>query len=332
MVKKFDPSEHPRDGLGQFTKSTSAEAQVRLEPPAYVPPDPAISAPFEIKGDKYAKQLSIKVRECAGMRGVPAAEVHEVFDRVKAEWEAMPARRRPAPPEEWVEGLKGGRWNRTSSQVIADEASAWALYRCQSDRTLFDDTGTEYVSVDLETAMPVGSWSPGNGDIIEMAAIRYDHEGNQTGRYVRLFSPTPEHLSEFGTGAEHIHHISPEMVEGRPHFSEQARLSSDLLAGRVLMAHNSSFELGWLNHHINAAHARFTSLRPTADTYVIAREHFRNRMDNHQLGTVGPYFGVPYTDEAHRAEHDALASGQVFFAMREQIFAEYDARYRKGRR
>lgn len=346
----FDESKHRRDAGGKFsTKGPAAEetSVVLSEPPVPEPvetappgppapflgPKPGLSERFAIYGQgRYGKQLGDKLREVAGMRGVPTPEAYEGFQRAKAEWEALPADRRPSPPAEWRNGTRGGRWNRTMSDLVTDPGTEWALYRCQADREMFDDTGTEYISVDLEAAMEADDWEPAHGDIIELAAVRYDHTGKELGRITRLYSPSPVNLERFGTGAEHIHNISPEMVAGKPHFSEQAPFVRDVFAGRVMLAHNGAFEMKWLNQHINQAKVDFHAQRPIADTYMMFREHYKDHADKHQLGNASAHFGVPYGEGAHRAEHDARAAGELFFKMREDIYSTYDDLYRGGSR
>lgn len=319
-MSTFDPADHPRADNGRFTKASTGEATVELSR------DERLSAGWRLPDD--GKRLTVEIagqlRFAAGWRGVPGSQAHQVFEDVRSQWEATPPDQRPSPPESWVKGLSGRGWNNDPVALPSDPASAWALYRVQSDRELFDDSATEYASVDLETASEPGKWGPKDGSIIEAAVITYDSRGYEVDSHSELYAPDQAHLKKFGTGAADIHQITPEMVADAPHFSQRSGEVARALSGRVMLAQNARFEKSWLAKH-SSPQDGFEQTRVVADTYVMARQHLQT--PNHKLETICSELGVDYTG-GHRAEHDARVAAQVFFALRERIFDDYDARYR----
>lgn len=164
------------------------------------------------------------------------------------------------------------------------------------------------VSIDLETTR----FSPRVGYIIEFGGVEYDSEGNVLNMMDELFD-LPEQVKGYhGTGAEDIHHISVEDIEGKPTFAKSTEKILDFLRGKVLLAHNAQFELRWLNLHLPG----FSELNmPVIDTMHVAT-HLLPESKNSRLETICGDLGVDYNN-GHRAYHDAKVAGEAFFAMLE---------------
>ncbi|MEV7012259.1 3'-5' exonuclease [Streptosporangium sp. NPDC051022] len=94
-----------------------------------------------------------------------------------------------------------------------------------------------YVVVDVETT----GFSPAKGDqICEIALVSLDAEGTTVDEWHSLINPRR------GTGAVHVHGITGAMVARAPVIEEVLDEVWGRIAGRVLVAHNTSFDLRFL--------------------------------------------------------------------------------------
>ncbi|MBB5967423.1 exonuclease domain-containing protein [Planomonospora venezuelensis] len=94
-----------------------------------------------------------------------------------------------------------------------------------------------YVVVDVETT----GFSPAKGDrICEIALVSLDGEGRTVDEWHSLIDPRRD------TGAVHVHGITRAMVAGAPVIDEVLDEIWGRVAGRVLVAHNASFDLRFL--------------------------------------------------------------------------------------
>lgn len=161
------------------------------------------------------------------------------------------------------------------------------------------------VGVDGETAAATPTFKgfqPSHADWIETGIVRHGPDGEETGRYSALHGADPRIIALNGTGAQDIHGIAPEDIEGKPRLVEVAdTVRSELTNGDVIVAHNAQFEQRHLGHALDG----IESEREWLDTAWLAR-HFsepgegRNGTLEHFCGDNG----VEYVD-AHRAEKDA---------------------------
>lgn len=95
-----------------------------------------------------------------------------------------------------------------------------------------------YVVVDLETT----GFSPAKGDqICEIALISMDPDGTIVEEWHSLVNPRRS------TGAVHVHGITNAMVARAPAIEEVLDEVWQRIAGRVLVAHNASFDLRFLS-------------------------------------------------------------------------------------
>lgn len=94
-----------------------------------------------------------------------------------------------------------------------------------------------------------------NGEIIELAIIDIDGNALYNGR----FSP----LTEIQPGAQRVHGITREMLEGQPFFADEHPAIRDLLgAAQLVLAYNAPFDVGCLREtcrlhqvaHVSLAH------------------------------------------------------------------------------
>ena len=115
-------------------------------------------------------------------------------------------------------------------------------------------------------------------------------------------------------------HISNDDVKNAKTFAEVKDEILGFIKGRVLVAHNASFDYGFLNEELNRL--GLPSLNnPVIDTLDLARSMFRRR--SYSLGNVCKQYGVIYDEEvAHRANYDADVLAQTFNLMLKDLAKE----------
>ena len=162
-----------------------------------------------------------------------------------------------------------------------------------------------WVVVDLETT-GLGA----GAEITEIGAVRV-RDGRITDEFSSLARPSrpiPPFITSL-TG------ITPAMVAGADpiasvldRFMEWSEL--DGKSAPVLVAHNASFDVGFLRRAARAAGRPWPKPR-VADTLALARLALpRPLVRNHKLATIASYFGTATTPE-HRALGDARATAEV---------------------
>ncbi len=104
-----------------------------------------------------------------------------------------------------------------------------------------------------------------------------------------------------------VNGITAQMVRGQPRFSEILPRLERLLDGRVLVAHNASFDLGFLREEYRRAGTRLPE-RPVLDTCRMARSHFS--FPSNSLGALTRRFGI-----SSRGAHRALADARMTLAL-----------------
>ncbi|MBX7119449.1 MAG: 3'-5' exonuclease [Gemmatimonadaceae bacterium] len=160
-----------------------------------------------------------------------------------------------------------------------------------------------FVVVDVETT---GGQPDGADRVTEVAAVHVD--GAQVAlafhSLVNPGRPIPWHIQRL-TG------IDDDMVRDAPRFRDIAGEFAAHLAGRVFVAHNARFDLGFLS-----AEFRRVAPTPLSDlllgqvcTVRLARKLLAH-LPRRNLDAVSHHYGVEITDR-HRASGDALATAAV---------------------
>jgi DNA polymerase-3 subunit epsilon len=163
----------------------------------------------------------------------------------------------------------------------------------------------EYAVVDVETT----GGSAGGGDrITEIAVVGVRGDGEVLETFSSLVNPgrpIPPFISSL-TG------ITNAMVRVAPTFAEVADHVAGLLRGRIFVAHNASFDWGFVDWELASAVGsglEVMSLRRLC-TVRLARRVVPE-LKRRSLGTLSDYFGVENTAR-HRALGDAQATAVVF--------------------
>ncbi len=170
------------------------------------------------------------------------------------------------------------------------------------DRILKD---AEYVVFDLETT----GLSTRHDYIIEFGAVIM-HKG-MVGEHKDFFLkppiPIPQNISE-------LTHIQDSDVASARTFKEAYKEILDFIGDRVLVAHNASFDYGFLNEELKRIGEKPLT-NPVIDTLDFSRSLFKNRR-SYSLGHIARQYGVAYDEEvAHRADYDAEVLASVFNLM-----------------
>ncbi|MBR0463638.1 MAG: PolC-type DNA polymerase III [Clostridia bacterium] len=169
--------------------------------------------------------------------------------------------------------------------------------------------GGVYVVLDVETT----GLSTGTDKIIEIGAVRLEN-GVETASFSQLINPgrpIPQKVVEL-TG------ITDAMVAGQPSIGDVIGDFAAFCEGAVLCAHNASFDMAFFDRAFRAARLPFE--HPKLDTLALVRNLYPE-MKSHKLGAVCKALGVDLS-KAHRAVHDARATGEMMLVAFEKLQTE----------
>jgi len=162
----------------------------------------------------------------------------------------------------------------------------------------------QVVGIDLETT----ALQPEEGEIIEVAAIRFDLEkGEEMERFVRLCGSSRPLTTEITA----ITGITRELVEGKPRFEEIKEELRQFIGEDLVFAHNASFDLGWLRVHGGPLK------NLVWDTFWLAACAWPE-MGSYNLGSLANEFEIKSEGE-HRAGADVLMTWELLKKIREEL-------------
>jgi DNA polymerase-3 subunit epsilon len=154
--------------------------------------------------------------------------------------------------------------------------------------------GNAYAVVDVETT----GLSPGHHHrVIEVAVVHVDETGRRVDEWCTLVNPRRD------LGAQHVHGITAAEARRAPDFAAIAPELAARLSGRVLVAHNLSFDLRFLQ----AEFARLGHELPTSGVCTMELAGRYLGASSRSLAACCSVAGVPM-GVAHSALHDARAS------------------------
>jgi DNA polymerase III epsilon subunit family exonuclease len=111
--------------------------------------------------------------------------------------------------------------------------------------------------------------------------------------------------------------ITDEMVKDAPLFSDVVHDWLDFVDDSIVVAHNTAFDIRFLNHEISLVYPGLRLANPHLCTVKLSRKLLPD-LENHKLHTVAEYFSIPISNR-HRAAGDALATAEVFLQMLEHL-------------
>lgn len=174
-----------------------------------------------------------------------------------------------------------------------------------------------FAVIDFETT---GLFPERHDRIVEVAVVHVNEIGRITGQWETLVNP------ERDLGAQFIHGIRAADVIDAPRFADIAGHLVELLDGRVIVAHNASFDIRFLAHSLrNAGYAPPSFDNGSLCTMQLAREIIPGA--GRSLADCCAAFDIELHG-AHRASVDARATARL---MGEYIAATDDPIYWSGR-
>jgi len=172
---------------------------------------------------------------------------------------------------------------------------------------------TAVVVLDFETT----GLSPRGGDrITEVAALRV-RDGRVVDRYVTLVNAGVR-IPSFITG---LTGITNAMVASAPPVQRVIRELVEFLADDLVVAHNASFDHGFLTAEIERGGLTARDYR-TLCTMRLARR-LAPGLGSYKLSVVAAHLGVTYGGVAHRAEADAQVAADVLHRIGDRVVAKH---------
>lgn len=162
---------------------------------------------------------------------------------------------------------------------------------------IINDGEKVFVALDTETT----GLSPIYNELIEVSAIKYKGK-NKIETFSTLIKPKceiPYHITKI-TG------IDNDMVQEAPRVEKVMIELIQFIGKNPIVAHNASFDMGFLNQNSNGSFRR----NKVIDTVALSRK-MHPYLPNHKLGTVAKYLGVT-EDGFHRAEFDCECCAKIY--------------------
>ncbi len=145
--------------------------------------------------------------------------------------------------------------------------------------------------------------SPQNGDrLVEIGCVELFNRV-ETGRFFHAYcNPQRPMPSE----AEAVHGLSDRFLSDKPLFHEMCEELLEFIGDSPLVAHNASFDFGFLNHELGGCSRPGICHTRMVDTLVLARQRFPGA--KHSLDALCTRFGV---DRSIRIKHGALVDARL---------------------
>ena len=145
--------------------------------------------------------------------------------------------------------------------------------------------------------------SPQGGDrLVEIGCVEMFNRV-ETGRtFHAYFNPGRPMPSE----AEAVHGLSDIFLSDKPRFADKAEELLEFIGDAPLIAHNASFDFGFLNHELQRCARDPVCMSRMIDTLILARS--KHPGAKHSLDALCARFGV---DRSQRVKHGALLDAQL---------------------
>jgi DNA polymerase-3 subunit epsilon len=145
--------------------------------------------------------------------------------------------------------------------------------------------------------------NPMGGDrIVEIGCVEIVNR-IETGRHFHAYF-NPEREMPFD--AEAVHGLTTIFLSDKPRFSEKAEELLEFIEDSPLVAHNASFDFGFLNFELERCGRPPVCLSRMVDTLALART--RHPGAKHSLDALCVRFGI---DRSQRIKHGALLDAQL---------------------
>jgi DNA polymerase-3 subunit epsilon len=145
--------------------------------------------------------------------------------------------------------------------------------------------------------------NPAGGDrMVEIGCVEMFNRV-ETGRHFHCYF-NPERDMPFE--AEMVHGLSTIFLSDKPLFTDKAADLIEFIEDSPLVAHNASFDFGFLNLELERCGRPVVSMSRMVDTLTLARS--RHPGAKHSLDALCMRFGI---DRSHRVRHGALLDAQL---------------------
>jgi DNA polymerase-3 subunit epsilon len=146
-------------------------------------------------------------------------------------------------------------------------------------------------------------FDPQNGDrMVEIGCIEMIGRVMTGKTFHCYFNPE----RDMPPGAEQVHGLSSKFLSDKPLFASQADLLLEFLEDSNLVAHNASFDFGFINMELVRAGRPPVDLGRMVDSIAIARaRHPGGKMS---LDALCTRYGI---DRSHRTKHGALLDAEL---------------------
>jgi DNA polymerase-3 subunit epsilon len=125
----------------------------------------------------------------------------------------------------------------------------------------------------------------------------------ETGRtFHAYFNP----CRPMSTGAEEVHGLTDIFLSDKPLFGDCCEELLEFLGESPLVAHNASFDFGFINHELSLCGRPLVCRTRMVDTLLLARQ--RHPGAKHSLDALCTRFGI---DRSIRVKHGALVDAQL---------------------
>ena len=152
--------------------------------------------------------------------------------------------------------------------------------------------------------------SPAGGDrMVEIGCVEIINRVDTGRTFHCYFNPDRPMPGE----AEAVHGLSSNFLSDKPGFADQVEALIEFIGDAPLVAHNASFDFGFLNHEMKLAGRDPVCLTRMVCTLQLART--RHPGAKHSLDALCTRYGV---DRSHRVKHGALLDAQLLY----QVYVE----------
>ncbi|HEY3327351.1 MAG TPA: DNA polymerase III subunit epsilon [Novimethylophilus sp.] len=140
--------------------------------------------------------------------------------------------------------------------------------------------------------------------IIEVAAVEVINRRLTGNRYHVYVNPE----RDIDAGAQAVHGITLERLQGEPRFGDIARELLDFICGAELVIHNAPFDIGFLNHELGLLELGRVGdvCGSVVDTLKLARDLHPGQRNN--LDALCKRYGI---DNSNRTLHGALLDAEL---------------------
>jgi DNA polymerase-3 subunit epsilon len=146
-------------------------------------------------------------------------------------------------------------------------------------------------------------FDPANGDrMVEIGCIEMVSRVMTGKHYHAYFNPQ----RPMPAAAEQVHGLSDRFLSDKSAFGEKADELLAFLGDSPLVAHNASFDFGFLNHELQHCGRPPVSLDRRVDTVALAR--VKNPGAKLSLDALCTRYGI---DRSHRVKHGALLDAEL---------------------